>query len=64
MHMRFDPPAAWIVVASVVVSALAAFIVLTLAPLGADATLCLPRTAGRTLPSLLAYKVCTVEVLR
>jgi hypothetical protein len=63
VHVRLDPPAAWIVAASVVASALATMIVLTLAPSVTDATLCLPQIAGGTSPSLLAYKVCTAKVL-
>jgi hypothetical protein len=64
MHVHLNPPAACIVAASAVASALAAIVVLTLTPSVDDATTCLPRTAGRTLPSSPVYKVCTADVLR
>jgi hypothetical protein len=54
LQVCLDPPAAWILAASVKMSALTMIIVLTLAPSVADATLCLPWTAGGTLPSLPA----------
>ncbi len=55
VHMCMDLPDAWIVAASVIASMLAAIVVLTLAPSVADASLCLPQTAGRTLPSSPTY---------
>jgi hypothetical protein len=64
VHVRPNPPAAWIVIASAVASALLAkIIVLALAPLATNATWCLPRAAGGTSPPSPAREVCAADAL-
>ncbi len=59
-----NPPTACIIVASVVASALLTkIVVLALARSATNATWCLPRAAGGTLPPLPAREVRAVDVL-
>jgi hypothetical protein len=65
VRVRPDPPATWIVVASVIASTLLAkIIVLALAPSATDATWYLRRAADGTSPPAPARKVCVVDALQ
>ncbi len=65
VSLHLDLPATWIVVASVVAStSLAEIVVLTLTPLATDATWCLPRAAGGTLPPSSAPEVRAADALQ
>jgi hypothetical protein len=65
VRVRLNPPATWIVLASVIASALLAkIVVLALAPSATDATWCLPRAAGKTSPPSPAREVRAADALR